>query len=92
MDEFKDIAVTVLSIVVLMVLSVILVIAINVHFFDNVPIKVWINKELVYEGISAGVDVKSSGDNTKVKIYKGFLYMFPDKYFVAKDVVIKGEK
>ena len=66
--------------------------AINVNFFDNIPSKVYVDDKLVYEGISAGFRVSSGGYTTTVRTYGGFLYMFPKKVYVSKNVVVVGEK
>ncbi|MFA5089327.1 MAG: hypothetical protein WC552_09885 [Candidatus Omnitrophota bacterium] len=61
-------------------------------FFDNVPSTVWVDDKLVYQGTSAGFDVDSSGANTTVTIYGGWLYLFPERYYVSKSVKIEGKK
>ena len=63
-----------------------------VRFVENVPVKCWVDKKLVYEGISAGVEIDSGGITTTVKINGGFLYFFPQKYYVSNDVKLEGIK
>ena len=64
----------------------------SVTFFNNVPSKVYVDGNLVYEGISAGFDVTSGGYTTTVTIKGGFLYFFPQKVYTSKDVTVEGEK
>lgn len=82
--------------IVVVVFGIALVIAslmfFNIEFFDNVPVTVKVNKVLVYEGPSAGVDVRSSGANTTVSVSGGFLYLFPKAYYVSSDVELIGIK
>ena len=59
---------------------------------DNVPVEVRVNGDLVYKGRSAGVEVASSGANTTVAVFGGFLYMFPRAYYVSNDVELIGVK
>ena len=64
----------------------------NIYFIDNIPSEVYVDQKLVYKGISAGFSSDSQGYATKVVIKGGWLYLFPQKVYVSKDVVIKGEK
>ena len=88
------IAFTLVSIFVVgMIMSTILVLVwINVTFFDNIPTKVYVGSELVYDGSSAGVEVDSSGYATTVKLHRGFLYMFPYRIYTSKNITIEGMK
>jgi len=61
---------------------------VNIQFIDNVPIVVSVDDKEVYKGISAGCKVDSSGANTTVQIKGKFLYMFPVKYYVSKNVKV----
>ena len=65
---------------------------IKISVFDNIPSEVYVEGELVYEGSSAGFDVESSGYATKIVIFGGFLYFFPQEVYVSKDVIIEGTK
>lgn len=64
----------------------------NITFVDNVPVKVFVDGNMIYEGTSAGVATDSNGYATKVTITGGYLYLFPQKYYVSKDVEVRGEK
>lgn len=75
-----------------LVVGMIFIQCINIKFIDNVPTKVLVDGSLVYEGPSVGVVIDSSGANTTVSVKGGFLYMFPQKYYVSKDVKLIGEK
>ena len=65
---------------------------IKINYFDNIPSVVMVDGKEVYSGTSAGFDTESNGYATKVIIKGGFLYLFPQKVYVSKDVVVKGEK
>ena len=65
---------------------------IGIIFFDDIPSKVYVDGKLVYEGISAGFQVSSSGFTTTVTTYRGFLYLFPYQTYTSKDVVVIGKK
>lgn len=60
--------------------------------FDNVPVIVKVGEKEVYKGISACVNVTSTGDTTRVDISGGFLCMFPVAYYVGKDIQLIGDK
>jgi len=64
----------------------------NVLFFDNVPVKCFVNDKLVYDGKSAGINIDTSGANTTVCVKGGFLYFFPQKYYVSPNVKLEGVK
>lgn len=63
-----------------------------VYCFDSVPAKCFVDGNLVFDGISACIDVKSTGATTRVDISSGFLCMFPNKYYVSKNVKLEGKK
>lgn len=63
-----------------------------IHVYDVIPCEVYVDSELVYKGISAGVEVDTSGANTTVTIMGGFMYLFPQKYYVSANVKVVGVK
>ena len=65
---------------------------VEIKCFENVPVKCWVDKRLVYDGLSAGIDVKSTGDTTRVDITGGFFFMFPKENYVSHDVKLEGKK
>lgn len=66
--------------------------SIEVYGFQQVHVKVTVDENIVYDGVSAGVNVASGGRTTQVKIKGGFLYMFPKKIYVSENVRVEGEK
>mgnify|MGYP001588815300 CR=1 FL=1 len=60
--------------------------------FDNIPSRVMVDGKLIYEGKSYGFDSDSQGYATRVIVYGGPFYFFPQKVYVSKDVVIEGSK
>lgn len=64
----------------------------QIHFFDAVPCEVYVDNELVYRGISAGININTGGANTTVAVYGGFLYLFLQKYYVSSNVKVEGIK
>ena len=61
-------------------------------FFDNIPSRVMVDGKLIYEGKSYGFDSDSQGYATRVIVYGGPFYFFPQKVYVSKDVVVEGSK
>jgi hypothetical protein len=59
---------------------------------NNVPVKVWVEDKLVFEGPSYCVEVSSGGYTTSVKISGGFLSWIPQKYYTSKSVKVEGVK
>ena len=90
METFKLIALTTVILALILIFTVCTLQAIDLVFFDNVQIRVLVDEEIVYEGISGGVHTESRGANTFVKIKKGFLYLFPQSYHVGKNVRIEN--
>ena len=66
--------------------------AVNVTCFENVPVKCYVDGNLVYDGISAGINVLSTGRTTRVDIKGGFLYFFPKAFYVSNNVKLEGIK
>lgn len=56
----------------------------------SVPTECRVDGVEVFSGPSCAIKVESSGFNTTVKTYHGFMYVFPKGVFVSKDVVLKG--
>jgi hypothetical protein len=88
----KELLLFVAASILFCVLTAFMLRGIDVVFFENVPTKCYVENKLVYDGVSAGLSVSSIGYTTKVIIKCGFLYMFPKKYYVSKDVKVVGEK
>jgi hypothetical protein len=65
---------------------------INITCFDNIPSTAYVNDKIVYKGSSAGISVKSTGDTTELTIVGGFLYFFPQKNYVGRNIRVEGEK
>lgn len=65
--------------------------AVELKFFNNVPVVVHVDGKEVYRGISGCVFVESSGANTTVRVDHGFLCIWPKAYYVSSDVKIVGE-
>ena len=65
---------------------------IDIKYIQNVPTKCWVDGKLIYDGISAGINVLSTGRTTKVDIKGGFLYLFPKEFYVSDDVKLEGFK
>ena len=56
------------------------------------PVKCWINNKLIYEGKAACISTHSEGANTSVQINGGFMCLFPQQYYVAKDIRLEGKR
>lgn len=74
---------------------IVILLAFGLFFLVNVismavqpNVEVFVNKELIYKGTNACVDVISSGDTTTVNTSK-FCCMMPDKTYTSKDVVVR---
>lgn len=82
------------TLIAIAVFSLITITAIQsiILLVDDVPIIVKVEGKTVYEGSSAKISTESNGANTKVCIKGGFLYLFPQKYYINKDIVIEGKK
>lgn len=59
-----------------------------VRLLVNPQIKVLINKEIVFIGNNACVDVASLGANTALTINSGFLCLFPKASYAEKSIQI----
>ena len=79
-------------IVIIFILIVFMIRVVEINYFDNVPSVVMVDGKEVYKGTSAGFDTESNGYATKVVIKSGFLYLFPQKVYVSKDVEVIGTK
>lgn len=91
-DELKYFLLTLLSGLLALIFIFMGLSFIDLRFFKNVPVSCWIDGKKVYEGISAGIDIKSAGANTIVKINGGFMYLFPKAYYVSNNVVLINMK
>lgn len=58
---------------------------------DRVPVRVFVDGKDVYHGISACVNVNSSGAHTTVQVNSSFMCLFPSAYYVSKDVKVVNE-
>ena len=92
MDSLKELIILILIFIFIVVFLIFSIQIITISFFDNIPSVVKVDKDIVYKGSSAGFSSESNGYATKVVIYGGFLYFFPQKVYVSKDVVIEGSK
>jgi len=66
--------------------------AYNINHVDNVPIVAYVDGVKVYEGISAGIKLDKTAGTTKIIVYGGFLYLFPQAYYVSDNVKVEGKK
>jgi hypothetical protein len=82
-----------ICVAIFLFLVVLVVQVINIKYFENIPIIVKVDNKIVYDGISAGVSIDSSGANTSVTISKPPLYILPKAHYISRDVEIinKGE-
>ena len=64
---------------------------IDITFFNSIPTKIYINENLVFEGINGCLDIISGGDTTTIKTYKGFLCFFPDKIYTDEEIKVIGK-
>ena len=94
-DELKDfIKFLVIGIVVLGSATMVFLIGVqglSLAFFDNVRMSVLVDGKTVFKGLSGCVQVKSTGATTRVDVGGGFLCLFPQAYYVSKDVKIINE-
>ena len=88
----RDLACDVVVSIVVVICLVLGLLAIDVKFFDNVPVVCKVDGAVVYRGPSAGIGVSSGGDTTVVGVSGGFLYLFPRARYVSKNVELIGEK
>jgi hypothetical protein len=84
----KMVSITVVVIIFLMLLLC----SFEINCVNTVPVKVYIDGNLVYEGKSGCVSVNSAGRTTAVTVEGGFLCMWPIKEYVSDNVHIEGVK
>lgn len=59
---------------------------------DNVPVKVYKDDQLIYSGVSACVQVQSSGDTTSIRLGRGLWCLLPKAYYTGKNIRVEGSK
>ncbi len=64
----------------------------TLNISEPFPVKCWIDDKLIYEGKAACISTHSEGANTSVQIDGGFMCFFPNKFYVAKNVRLEGER
>lgn len=77
----------ILASVVILILSMSIV---NILVW-HVPVRVFVDGREVYHGITACIDVDSTGATTKVSIRRGRLCWWPAANYVSRDVHVEGD-
>jgi hypothetical protein len=87
-------AAVILGTIIMMMGSVYTVAWLNVNYWDAVPVRVIVDDQEVYAGVSACVKVESTGSTTKVLVYKrtGVFCWTLKKAYVSNNVHVEGEK
>ncbi len=98
-EFFSDIIETLLPAIVMILVAILFIgflffgmTYVEIKYINNVPVKCYVQDNLVYEGTSAAIGVSSSGDTTTLKINSGFLYLFPKKLYTGQGIKVEGKK
>lgn len=62
------------------------------YYINDVPVRVWKDDTIIYEGVSACVGIKSSGDTTTVKLGRGLFCLLPKAVYTGRDLRVEGSK